>query len=173
MKGQDIVVMLKLLALEGQNWTYQKLAQELGMSSSEVHTAVKRCEEAGLYNQHTRQPNRHALKEFMVHGLRYVFPAKPGPMVQGLPTSYAGPVLAGKIRFDNSELPVMPLLHGPARGPEIRPLHHSAPQAARSDLKLYEYLSLVDALRTGRARERKLAVEALDRMMAVDGSALK
>ena len=168
MKGQDIVVMLKLLTLQGESWTYQKLSQDLGMSSSEVHTAVKRCENAGLYNHHTRLPNRVALKEFLVHGLRYVFPAKPGAMVQGLPTSYAGPILLGKIGFDNSELPVMPLLHGPARGPEISPLHHSAPVAAKSDPKLYEYLSLVDALRTGRARERKLAIEALDKMMAAE-----
>ncbi|MFN8611852.1 MAG: winged helix-turn-helix domain-containing protein [Vulcanimicrobiota bacterium] len=168
MKGQDIVVLLKLLALEGRSWTYQKLSQDLGMSSSEVHTAVKRCQNAGLYNEHTRLPNRSALKEFLVHGLRYVFPARPGPMVQGLPTSYAGPVLAGKIRFDHSELPVMPLLHGPARGTEISPLHHAAPDAARSDPKLYQYLSLVDALRTGRARERKLAIEALDKMMAAE-----
>jgi hypothetical protein len=165
-KGQDVVVMLKLLSQSGDSWTYQRLAHELGMSSSEVHTAVKRCENAGLYNSHTRQPNRSALKEFLVHGLRYVFPAKPGPLVQGLPTSYAGPVLAGKVGFDSNELPVMPLLHGPARGPEISPLHHAAPAAAQSDPKLYDYLSLVDALRTGRARERKLAVEALDRMMA-------
>lgn len=47
------------------------------------------------------------------------------------------------------------VLHGPARGPEISPLHHSAPATAQSDQKLYDYLSLVDALRTGRARERK------------------
>jgi hypothetical protein len=100
-----------------------------------------------------------------VHGLRYVFPAKPGPLVQGLPTSYAGPALAGRIGFDKSEMPVMPLLHGPARGPEISPLHHAAPAAAQADQKLYDYLSLVDALRTGRARERKLAVEALEKMM--------
>ena len=167
-KGQDVVVMLKLLSLPGGEWTYLKLARELGMSASEVHTAVKSCETAGLYNKHTRQPNRTALKEFLVHGLRYVFPAKPGPIVQGLPTSYAGPPLAGKIHFDNSETPVMPLLHGPVRGPEICPLHRSAPTAAKSDQKLYEYLSLADALRTGRSRERKLAREALDEIMAAE-----
>ncbi len=62
----------------------------------------------------------------------------------------------------------MPLLHGPARGPEICPLHHSAPNAAKLDQKLYEYLSLADALRMGRARERKLAREALEEIMAAE-----
>ena len=168
MKGQDIVVMLKLLTLPGGEWTYLKLAHELGMSASEVHTAVKRCETAGLYNKHTRQPNRTALKEFLVHGLRYVFPASPGPTVQGLPTSYAGPPLAGKIHFDSAETPVMPLINGPARGPQICPLHHSAPAAAQLDQKMYQYLSLADALRTGQTRERKFASEALGKMMAAD-----
>ena len=164
MKGQDIVVLLKLLGQE-EPWTYLSLAKELGMSASEVHSAVKRCEDSGLYNPRTRRPNGEPLREFLIHGLRYVFPARPGAAVQGLPTSFAAPPLNKKIRFDPSEAPVMPLLHGPARGPEIAPLCRSAPQAAKSDEHLYRLLALVDALRTGRARERKMAQEALTEMV--------
>jgi hypothetical protein len=160
MKGQDVLVMLKLLCKEPP-WSYLGLAKELGMSASEVHSAVKRCQEAGLYNPHTHQPNRVALREFVVHGLRYVFPASPGPLVQGLPTSFASPPMRKMFRFDKTEAPVMPLPGGPARGPGIAPLYRSAPLAASSDERLYHLLALVDALRTGRARERKLATEAL------------
>lgn len=162
MKGQDILVLLKLLTFAEQPWNYALLAQELGMSASEVHAAVKRCTEAGLYNPETRRPRRKDLREFLVHGLRYVFPAQPGAPVQGLPTSFAAPPLKRRLRFDSQEIPVMPLAGGPARGPEIRPLYRSAPSAAAKDPKLYELLALVDALRSGRARERKLAEEALD-----------
>jgi hypothetical protein len=165
MKGQDILVMLKLVCRADRKWSYLALARELYMSASELHAAIKRCEEAGLYNPHSRQPNREALREFLLHGLRYVFPARPGPLVQGLPTSYAAPPLNQKIRYTDTEAPVMPLPQGPARGPEIAPIFHSAPEAASSDERLYPLLALVDALRTGKARERKMAEEALSALL--------
>jgi hypothetical protein len=37
------------------------------------------------------------------------------------------------------------------------PLYKSVPKAAREDQQLYELLTLVDALRGGRARERQMA----------------
>jgi hypothetical protein len=40
-------------------------------------------------------------------------------------------------------------------------LYKLAPAAALRDSVLYEYLALVDALRDGRARERKLAEEMI------------
>ena len=43
------------------------------------------------------------------------------------------------------------------RGVTFEPLHKSAPAAARKDPALYELLALIDAVRDGRVRERKLA----------------
>ena len=157
--------MLKLLSGPLQPWTYASLGKELTMSSSEVHAAVRRCTKAGLYNPATREPIRQALKEFLVHGLRYVFPAQPGAIVTGLPTSYAVSPLKERIRYDSSETPVMPLLRGPARGPEIEPLYRSASKAALFDPKLHQLLAVVDLLRMGRARERKLAEEVLGELL--------
>ena len=136
------------------------------MSASEVHAAVKRCLDAGLYNAGTREPNRAALHEFLVHGLRYVFPAQPGAFREGLPTSFAAPPLRHRFQFSTAEAPVMPLLSGPARGPEIPPLYRSAPAAARNDEGLYHLLAVVDALRSGRSRERKAAVEVLSELLS-------
>ncbi len=48
LKPQDFLVALKLVALGDQRWTYARLAQELGLSASEVHAAVKRGIQAGL-----------------------------------------------------------------------------------------------------------------------------
>ena len=48
LKPQDFLVALKLLALGEQHWTYARLAQELGLSASEAHAAVKRGLAAGL-----------------------------------------------------------------------------------------------------------------------------
>jgi hypothetical protein len=43
------------------------------------------------------------------------------------------------------------------QGPAIQPLYPSVPGAARRLPELYDLLALVDALRTGRARERAMA----------------
>ena len=51
----------------------------------------------------------------------------------------------------------MPFIDGPHRGPEIKPLYPTAPEAASEDPALYQLLTLVDAIRTGRSRERRLA----------------
>ena len=45
------------------------------------------------------------------------------------------------------------------------PLHKNVPKAALSDPRLYELLVLVDALRDGQARERKLAVKELSKRL--------
>ena len=47
------------------------------------------------------------------------------------------------------------------RGAAVEPLYRSVPQAARLDSALYELLALVDAIRIGRARARKLAESML------------
>jgi len=51
LKPQDFLVALKLVAWGGQRWTYARLAQELGLSASEAHAAVKRGLQAGLLLQ--------------------------------------------------------------------------------------------------------------------------
>jgi hypothetical protein len=45
------------------------------------------------------------------------------------------------------------------RGISLAPLYKGAPKAALQDPKFYSVLSLCDAIRSGRARERNLAVE--------------
>ncbi len=157
MKGQDILVMLKMVANPDEVWSYPKLAQTLRISVSEAHGAVARCTKAHLYNEHSRSPVNSSLLEFLIHGIRYVFPASPGPIVNGLYTSFAGPPLNQDLRFESGEAPVMPFIDGPHRGPEIKPLYPTAPEAASEDPALYQLLTLVDAIRTGRSRERRLA----------------
>lgn len=165
MKGQDILVLLERAEPAAPDWTHAGLAGALGMSASEVHAAIRRCEAAGLYNPRTRRPRLDALHELLVHGIRCVFPAPPGPVVRGRPTGPAAPPLGGALGFDAGEIPAMPLADGPARGPSIAPLYRSAPDAAARDEALYELLALVDALRAGRARERRMAAEHLGRRL--------
>ena len=48
LKPQDLLVALKLVALNGERWTYASLAKALGLSASETHACVQRGLRSGL-----------------------------------------------------------------------------------------------------------------------------
>lgn len=163
LKPQDVVVALKLTRSTGKRPPFSQIAAELYLSVSEVHAAVKRAQAARLLHgpELGDRPNRKALEEFLVHGLKYVFPAHHGAMTRGLPTSYAAEPLRRHIRAGDEPLPVWPDPNGPTRGLSFEPLYRNVPKAARQDSHLYELLALVDAIRDGRVRERKIAEKEL------------
>jgi len=163
LKPQDVVVALKLTEFTGKRPPFAQIAAQLSMSVSEVHAAVKRAQAARLLHgaEFGDRPNLPALEEFLVHGLKYAFPAQHGAMTRGLPTSYAAEPLRRHIRAGNEPAPVWPDPDGPVRGLAFEPLYPSVPKAARRDLYLYELLALVDAIRDGRVRERKMAEKEL------------
>jgi hypothetical protein len=164
LKPQDLLVALKLVAHPGMHWTYKELASSLCMSASEVHQAEKRLERSRLYNSLTRRVVRQHLKEFLVHGVRYAFPAEEGDLSQGVPTAWSAAPLAGAIV--GAAIAVWVSSRGSARGIAIRPLYKTAPDAALNDPSLHEWLALVDTLRVGRARERQLAETEISRRLA-------
>jgi len=167
LKAQDVLVVLKLIASAGAPWSYPKLAGELSMSASEVHSAVRRATRCGLLqNTPPYAPNRKALLEFLVHGLKYVFPAERGGFTRGIPTAHGAPPLRAHFAASDEPLPVWPDPQGTVRGEDFAPLYRAVPQAARRDPHVYELLALVDAIRGGRARERELAVKELRSRLA-------
>ncbi len=164
LKPQDIFVLLKLVVKGSQPWSYASLAVELGMSPSQVHSALKRALAAKLAIRQRGKvvPNFRNLEEFLIHGLKYVFWAEQGEMTRGMPTAYAAPPLAKLLVSTAAEPPpVWPDPDGEVRGIAFQPLHKLAPQAARADRNLYELLTLVDTLRSGRAREREIVTKKL------------
>ncbi len=164
MKSQDILLLLRLLDLDPHERTFPRLATELGISASELHAGLRRGGKAGLVDVSSREVRRENLCEFLVHGVKYVFPAEWVGVTRGVPTSYAAPPL--KAQFAAADLPpVWPLPEGETRGEGLKPLHRSAPSAALKSPVLHEWLALIDAVRAGRARERNLAVKEIDRRL--------
>ena len=163
LKPQDVLVMLKLVALGDRSWSYVPISIELGMSPSQVHSAVKRSLAAALavHKYEKIVPNIRNLEELLVHGLKYVFVPDRGEMSRGMPTSYAAPPLADLFIPSSEPPPVWPDPEGEVRGMAFSPLYKSAPKAARMDPALYELLVLVDGIRAGRARERDIASKEL------------
>src|SRR3569623_824629 len=127
------------------------------MSASEVHASVKRAEASGLLHGTVLdgRPNLAAMESFLIHGLRYVFPAVRGELTRGIATSYGAPPLRQLMSRNSDPTPVWPYPDGKQRGMALTPLYKTAPAAALRDKKFYELLALTDTLRDWRVRERK------------------
>jgi DNA-binding Lrp family transcriptional regulator len=158
--SQDVVVLAKLVSYPGGRPPIAHLAGDLGLSSSQVHASLKRLERARLIEALTRRPLLRAVEEFLIHGVKYAFPAQRGEATRGMPTAHAAPPLKGQI-IEGDLPPVWPDAEGEVRGVTLEPLHKAAPKAAREDPALYELLALIDAMRDGRVRERQLAEKEL------------
>lgn len=139
------------------------LAMDLALSPSEVHGALRRLARSRLESEGKSggRPLVPAVEEFLIHAVKYVFPPLRGEATRGMPTSYAAPPLVAHFAPDADSPPVWPHAEGDARGNAFAPLYPTVPVAASRDPELYELLALVDALRDGRARERRLAEQEL------------
>ena len=165
LKPQDLLVLLKVAAHPPQHWTYAVLGEALAMSASEAHACVKRAVACGLAVEPARgewSPVKPNLLEFIVHSVRYIWPATPGPVKRGVPTAFGAEPLASHLAVAAGEAPVWAHPTGSAKGPTVSPLYRTAPLAALADPALHRLLALLDALRVGRARERSLAATLLE-----------
>lgn len=162
LKPQDVCVLLKIVAIGPEPWSYQRLAIDLGMSASEVHAGVRRSAEVGLLrlDEGWGIPVPGALDELLVHGVRYVWPAAPGAVTTGTATGPWAPGLEDAPEGDG--LPwVWPDAQGGVRGQAVEPLYKSMPAAARRDGRLHLLLAFVDGIRAGNHDQRAWAVGAL------------
>ena len=121
---------------------------------------------AGLLDALSRRVNVAQGEEFLVHGVKYVFPAVLGGETRGIPTAWAAPPLAEQLAPSNDLPPVWPDPRGDIRGIALEPLHDSAPEIARRDPALAERLALIDAIRLGDPRIRGLATKLLHERLA-------
>jgi hypothetical protein len=158
---QDVLALIKLVSYGGKRPPIAQMAVDLGLSPSQVHASLKRLERSRLVAPKAHEPLLRAVEEFLVHGVKYVFPAVRGEATRGTPTAYAAAPLSAHIAAGSEPPPVWPDADGGVRGLTLEPLHKAAPAAARKDSALYELLALVDALRDGRARERQIAEREL------------
>ena len=160
MKPQDIVILLKKLTTSGKNLSCRGLAESLGISASSVSESLERCKKAQLVDRHKKSVNALALREFLIHGIAYVFPVEAGRVGRGMPT-YASASPIQENLANSTESFVWHYAKGTVRGQQIDPLYPTVPEAALRDEELYHLLVIVDTLRMGRAREKEIAIEEL------------
>lgn len=163
LRSFDIVVGLKAHLWEGTGgWSYERLGAAVGVSASQAHSALRRLQRAGLWRETDRSLPVHAFTAFAVHGIPHVFPAELGGLGVGVPTAHAAPPLRDQLVYTEAYIWAA---EAGVPGRELKPLHPFAPLAASRDADLYAALALVDALRVGRVRDRRVASLALERLL--------
>jgi len=168
MKSQDVVVLCKIFIFQsaGQsNWTYSQLAEGACLSVGETHASVKRLKRSRLFDEFTKSAIPAALMEFVVHGLKYVFPAEIGASARGIATSHSAPVFQDDISQSDTDMFVWAYAKGTQKGLSVRPLSKNVPRAVEKDPKLYDFLALIDAIRIGKSRERENAIMKIESMV--------
>lgn len=158
---QDVVVLAKLVSYRGERSSIAHLAGDVALSPSQVHASLTRLARSRLTDAQTGHPLLKAVEEFLIHGVKYAFPAQRGEATRGMPTAYAAAPLRDQLAENDDLPPVWPDAEGEVRGVTLEPLHKGVPKAARQDPVLHELLALLDALRDGRVRERQLAEKEL------------
>lgn len=156
-KDADIYVLAGLLA-RSESWSYRSLAGRLRVPHPVVQRALARAKGADLYSPDRREVHRPHFEEFAIHALRFVAPAQLGALAPGVPAAWAAEPMASAIRSSGEEPPpVWPYAQGRVRGQAIEPLHSAAPEAVEDWPELGELLALLDSLRAGDARVRRVA----------------
>lgn len=173
-KGQDVVLLLLLRIRSEQHWTYDLLSKATGLSTSQCHLAYKRLREAGLLGPDSSAPWHVPAAnclEFILHAVKYIFPAKVGAVSRGIPTAHSAHFVGMNfVDVDSSSSSyVWRDPEGYEKGNSLEPIHpcqlrfmpKKNPDSLMPDQMMYEIFVCIDLLRVGRARERVWAAEAL------------
>lgn len=171
LKPLEIVVAVKAAVLREPRWTIAEMAEQLGVSGAQIFRAARGAATAGILLADANavragyRPNRTALTELLIHGLKYLAVPTRGRLTRGIPTAHAAPALAGHLVVGDEPPPVWPHAQGTVRGESFEPLHRCVPGAALEDDRFYAAMALADAIRGGRARDRAIATKLLEEVI--------
>lgn len=184
MKSEDIVVLLKLVSMNAIQkkdgtvifgdedeglFSMRSMERLTGISKSQVSRSLNRMYGVGLAkigsDMGNPKVNKQGLLEFIVYGIRYVFPAKAGVLTRGIATSIAAPVFKSELLSSGELIPVWPDAQGQEKGLFVEPLHKNVKQAIMNDNMMYDLLALTDAIRIEQIRTRNIAIKKLTELL--------
>ena len=154
------------------------LADCLFKAKGDVSRAIRRLVRLGLVaerppgahditaaNRKYYSVQRNALADLLCFAIRYIFAPERTGYGRGVPTGWNCPLI--KSAMNPPEIPlVWALPGGEVSGELIEPLYAKCPQAALADPGLYELLSLIEVIRTGKPREVKYAKDLIRQKVA-------
>ncbi len=168
LKPQDNLIGLKYWSLHkaGDKYSVRKMAESIGVSSSEVSKGAKRLinsklavERRGAFFIETA-----AFLEWLCHGIRFAYPQESIGYGRGMLTSWNCPLIESEMVPPDPAI-VWPVPGGETDGVLIKPIHKSIPFAASRDERLYTAFSLLEAIRGGKPRELEIARRQLTRLL--------
>lgn len=175
LKGQDVIILVLLRLSPKREWNFDALSGLMGISRSQCHLAIRRLRKARLLLDASVSPWRVSVtnfNEYVIHALKYDFPAEIGPVMRGIPTAHSADFVAENFHSDSASRGpeshyVWPSAAGSHKGSSLEPLHPSqlrfVPKrqslSRSSYASVYEILVCIDLLRMGQAREQKWAAE--------------
>ncbi|MES2525556.1 MAG: hypothetical protein V4598_00655 [Bdellovibrionota bacterium] len=156
MQSEDVLVLLKIAAIESCEWTPAQLSYELGHTVAEIEASLKRLTDKKLLRS-TFRPDPDLFKKFLLMELPKLFPVKPGKLTRGILTG------AKQAPYFTTGLPytsiwVWPSENGKDWGFEIAPLSPHTCFAAFNDRKLRQLLAIAETLRVA-GQEARLWAE--------------
>ncbi len=168
LKPQDTLLLIKYWS-NNQSRTVpsiREMAETIGLSASEISKGNKRLIAANLLAERNNQyyPEKNGLLEWLCYGVRYAYAAEQSGFGRGTATAWNCKLVKTDI------LPPIPALvwkstRGEQEGIYIDPIHSSVVIAASRDKLLYEAFALIDAIRTGKPRELKIARDSLNTLI--------
>jgi hypothetical protein len=164
MRPQDIIVLLAIGLNSKEKLLNIDISKMIQLSPAEVGESINRSKKAGLLNNEGLLLKQSFI-DFVMYGLKYVFPVSPMGLERGIPTAYSATPLKDKISSNKNMKLVWPFTEGKDHGQAIEPLYHTVPKAALNNKGLYELLVLIDAVRIGGAREKNIAMKELEKRL--------
>jgi predicted transcriptional regulator len=168
LKIQDVLISLKILTFKDKKWIQSDLATALEISVSEISGSLERLKICGLIDASKKKIMKQSLREFLIYGLKYVYPAQLGSTTRGIATAHSAFPINTHVTEGN-DIFVWPYYKGTRRGNAISPLYPTVPKIASKQTELYELLVIVDTLRIGRVREKEFAIQELDKRLYAEG----
>jgi hypothetical protein len=143
------------------SWSPAEVRADLGLPWSSIHLSLQRLSEASVV---VRGRVRRQALATLLPALQYLVPATVSGVVErcrGVPTGPTSPALQGQNVRVVGEPMVWPDEDGEVEGIPVPPLYKTIPRVAQEREDLHALFSAIDSARTGRARELRLAHDAL------------
>jgi hypothetical protein len=159
---QDVVLAL-WLSMNEETWRRPQAAMAMKQDDQELNASLLRLRVArmlvgtpgrGTSNLHLDRPR---LVDLLIQESRTAFPAQKGDLSRGVPTGIMATPLRASMTLGSEDLLVWPTQTGTEEGRSLQPLSPAVPELSIANGMLHVLFALVDVLRTGHARERKLA----------------
>ncbi len=141
------------------------LSADLFKSKGDISRSIHRLIHLGLIGERQPRDNdvlssnrkyysvqRNALSDLLCNGVRHVFAPEKVGYGRGVPTGWNCPLIFSPMNPPETPM-VWQAAGGSVQGELIEPLYARCQDAALKDSELYELLSLIDILRTGKPRE--------------------